>query len=90
MTAKGPEPLDDKRPDKPGYYWCKTVSYTWWNLIVEVYDEAPYLKTRIILARYGSNSGNPVHISDVGWGPRIEDPPKPKDYFDPATTGGKR
>jgi hypothetical protein len=60
-------------PSEPGFYWAKTGSFKWWNVIAEVYGKPPFLKirgwdrTKDTLFKYDSE--------DIeGWGPKIEIP----------------
>lgn len=31
-------------PKEPGYYWAKESCFKWWNLIIRVYGDSPYLR----------------------------------------------
>lgn len=60
-------------PTEIGFYWAKSDTYQWWNLIVEVYGESPFLKIR------AWNRGKDVlsifQSHDIkSWGPKIEIP----------------
>lgn len=60
------------KPTVPGLYWAKTSSgYEWWNLIVEVYGESPYLAIKVIANRAGESESAPGF--DV-IGPRLYPP----------------
>lgn len=36
----------DIKDVEPGFYWAKSKDYKWFNLIVEVYGEHPFLRIR--------------------------------------------
>lgn len=66
------EPVFNK-PDSIGFYWARSGSYKWYNLIVEVYGESPFFGLRawdISDQRIGK-----VNSWDIkAWGPKIEQP----------------
>lgn len=34
-------------PKEVGYYWARGSGFKWWNLIINIYGEFPYLRYRI-------------------------------------------
>lgn len=33
-------------PNRPGYYWAKSGNYKWFNLLVCIHGDAPFLKIK--------------------------------------------
>jgi hypothetical protein len=63
--------LPQNAPDKPGIYWAKSGTYQWWNLLVLVFGESPYLRMEIVWDRGYSNVG----VDDiVEFGAEVPDP----------------
>lgn len=64
-------------PSKEGFYWARSGTYNWWNLIVRVYGDAPFF--RIDVWSYSDHSfGMNVSVYDIEeFGPMIvEEAPK--------------
>ena len=61
-------------PKEPGFYWAKSSNYKWYNLIVHIYGDLPYLEweawDRGMNSRIIKGSGEP----DFRFGDKIEEP----------------
>ena len=77
-------------PDKPGLYWAKSrESMEWWDLIVEVAGEAPYLEVIGIADRKTELKGvEPYEIGMPCYPPatRVEIYKEDKDETDAKTS----
>lgn len=68
-----------KRPTEPGLYWVRSSkNYSWYNFIVKVGGEQPYLKIEWVIDT-GIEPGMYVKVEDHKidkfiWGPKIEIP----------------
>lgn len=70
--------MDTKNlPAEPGFYWGRGNKYKWWNLIVRIGGDSPYLRVNWILdlsiVKFYSSS----EIWDVDFdviGPKIDKP----------------
>ena len=65
----------ENMPTETGIYWAKCSNSKWFNLLVEVYGNAPFLKIR------GWNrTHDRIYNYDVWeideWGFKIEEPPR--------------
>lgn len=36
--------MDKNIPTEPGFYWAKSRSYKWYNCIIQISGESPYLE----------------------------------------------
>lgn len=61
-------------PQAPGIYWARSPGQTYWNMIVEVGGEVPWLKVVDSWSR-GDGIASP---NDCYYGPKIEVPPMPE------------
>jgi hypothetical protein len=52
--------MDDNIPKEPGFYWAKSdKEFKWFNLIVKIYGDIPYLRfTAWNLAKDSIEEGN--------------------------------
>ena len=67
-------------PKEPGYYWARTAGYGWWNLIVHIKGDTPYLHYRgWNLSEEKQFSGNLPY--NIYFGPRIQDPTPPDLFY---------
>lgn len=69
-------------PSEPGVYWCRsTGGHKWYDLIVEVTGEVPFLHISNIL-----NDGTAVKTNyecwELYWGPKIAEPTVPKEEIE--------
>jgi hypothetical protein len=61
-------------PTERGLYWAKQKGFKWFNFIVYITGEAPYLKLRYALSR-NDDCLNTLTLDDIGeWGPEILTP----------------
>jgi len=68
---------DRNKPTEPGYYWARrNNAFRWWNLIVRIHGERPYLSFMSwdILDNKIEGGADP---SCFDFGPRIDDPASP-------------
>jgi len=68
---------DPDMPKKAGIYWASTDAFQWFNLIVDVYGDPPFLA----MQAYNFVTGQaclPKPFEIAKWGPKIERPDKPK------------
>lgn len=64
-----------KKPDKPGLYWARSWRCEWWNLVVQVTGEAPYLKINNV---WSLSDDRWVRDDVIGmFGPGIYEPEPP-------------
>lgn len=74
--------IDPKNvPTEPGMYWARYKGFAWWNIIVEIAGDAPYLYVYRIWNRPESTATTgtfiPADLEICEYGPRIiEDKPK--------------
>lgn len=62
--------MSRQKPNEPGIYWARSSpSLRWYDLIVEVGGEAPWLKICWIQPRIGKKIDYPF----MRWGPKICD-----------------
>ena len=72
--------VDKNIPSEPGLYLVRTKRYKWWNLILEVQGEKPFLYIKLIADRSGVNPATgKSHFGGetpqyYWWGPKIEEP----------------
>lgn len=66
---------DKNKPTEPGFYWARESGYQWWNVIVMVEGESPYLSYRAWDRTEGVTVGKDP--SDYYFGPKIEEPEDP-------------
>ena len=68
-----------------GFYWARSgKDYVWYDLIVEVYGEAPFFKIRTWRRIF--DRVEEIRPSDiVDWGPRINEPKPTKESIDKTT-----
>jgi hypothetical protein len=66
------EPVFNK-PDSIGFYWAKSGSYKWYNLIVEVHGESPFFRLRA-WHLFDQTLTAIESWSIKEWGPKIEQP----------------
>jgi hypothetical protein len=68
--------MKENQPSKPGFFWAKSSGCKWYDLILNVYGEAPYLK----IQGWSRRNGSGVYKYEPGdieeWGPEIQDPNK--------------
>lgn len=69
-------PEEIKIPIEPGFYWAKSKEgYKWWNLILYVYGESPFLKVRAFDYADSDRIGFLVTDPESAiFGPRIDAP----------------
>lgn len=61
-------------PTEQGLYWAKSdTDYRWYNLIVAVVGESPWLSIYYAFNR-SEHRTVPVDPKGIIWGPRIEEP----------------
>lgn len=63
------------KPDHAGLYWARTRRCKWWNLIVTVSGEIPYLEISFVWNFMDDEQGKPAHIHEFG--PEIVEPDPP-------------
>jgi len=63
------------RPTEPGFYWAREKDFRWWNVIVQIAGEPPWLEVGHIFSRSSRSIGS---ISGLIFGPKIEVPPDPE------------
>lgn len=62
-------------PNEAGFYWARERGTNWWNYIVRVTGEAPYLKIDFVWKRAENSFAEPYRV--FAFGPKIEIPPDP-------------
>jgi hypothetical protein len=60
-------------PTEPGLYLARASNYKWWNYVVSVYGEAPFLQF-LSWDRVSSITKNEFDKSGIEWGPKIDEP----------------
>ena len=58
-------------PIEPGVYWGRTMA--WWNLVVEVRGQSPFLKVTRIISLIGLGD-EAQRTESIIWGPKINPP----------------
>lgn len=61
-------------PKEPGFYWAKSCNYQWYNLIVWIYGDVPYLQYEAWNRGIGAEILKGKCPDDFIFGPKIEEP----------------
>lgn len=68
--------MNNNPPGEPGIYWARSFKCEWWNLIVEIAGDVPYLRIEWVYDRKEAKITADGMIQDFGT--KIEPPPDPK------------
>lgn len=69
---------DNIIPTKPGKYWARTsTEFKWWNLLVEIHGETPFLKVTILLCFNNPKFSGRIDQGSIYWGPEVVAPEPP-------------
>ena len=66
--------MNNNRPTERGIYLAKSPNYKWWNWIVEVGGEAPWLKIEWVVSRIdGGPCVDKSLIDKLEFGPKLHE-----------------
>ncbi len=76
MSKKGTRNL----PENPGFYFGRTAGFNWFNLIIEISGDHPYLHCALVLERSSSEQygglDSVVEFSDIIREPDLKGDPE--------------
>jgi hypothetical protein len=66
--------MKENKPNEAGIYLAKSPNYKWWNWIVEVGGEAPWLKIEWVVSRIdGGPCADKSLIDKLEFGPKLHE-----------------